>query len=441
MTFDLVILGAEVYSSAGSEVADIGIVDGRIVALGDLANVPAKRQLNARGLAAFPGIIDTQVHFREPGLEQKEDLHTGSRAAVLGGVTTYFEMPNTSPLTTDEATLNDKLARADGRSFANFAFFVGGTAENADRVDELEVLPGTPGIKVFMGSSTGSLLVPDDETLTRIFSRVRRRVAVHSEDHSRLEERKSLLIEPATALQHPFLRDAECARLSTERLLRICRATGGRAHILHISTADELPMLWEAKRDGVATCEITPQHLWFAAPEAYYRLGTLAQMNPPVRSDEHRQALRQALRDGLFEVMGSDHAPHTLEEKALPYPKSPSGMPGVQTMLPAFLTLAQREGLLSVFDLIRLGSEAPAQLYGIKGKGRLMEGFDADIALVDLDQKYTFERAMVGSKCGWSPFEGETFMGRVVGTVVGGEVAVWEGQLTDSPNGLRVEFL
>lgn len=440
MKFDLLIVGARIYSSTENSVGDIGIVEGKIVAVGDLAGVPAIEVLNARGLAAFPGLIDTQVHFREPGLEHKEDIHTGSRAAVLGGVTTYFEMPNTTPLTVDETTLADKLSRAQGRSFANYAFFVGGTAENAERVHELETLPGTPGIKIFMGSSTGSLLVPDDETLTDILSRVRRRVAIHAEDHLRLESRKALISANPTVHEHPVLRDAECARLATERILSIAEKTGGRVHILHISTAEELPLLTKAKAAGIATCEITPQHLWFSAPECYERLGTRAQMNPPLRSTAHRQALRAALAEGLFEVMGSDHAPHTLAEKALPYPKSPSGMPGVQTMLPAFLTMSQRDGLLSIEDVIRLGCEAPANLYGIADKGKIAEGYDADLVLVDLDRRWTFGRDEVGSKCGWSPFEGEEFWGKPIHTVVQGQICVRDCAIDGKPSGRVAVF-
>jgi len=441
MTFDFVLRGPTIYSGSDTAVADIGIVGEKIVAIGDLAGAPCAHMMDCSHLAALPGLIDTQVHFREPGMEHKEDLESGSRAAMMGGVTTFFEMPNTSPTTVNEEALNDKLARAKGRSWSNYAFFVGATAENATELGRLEQLPGTPGIKIFMGSSTGSLLVPDDDTLRTVLRHARKRCPVHAEDHARLEERKALLSAQPHPREHPYLRDAECARKATERLLRIAEEENAKVHVLHVSTADELPLLAEGRRKGVCTCEVTPQHLWFAAPDCYDRLGSLAQMNPPVRDDSHRQALRKALTDGCFDVIGSDHAPHTLEEKALPYPKSPSGMPGVQTMLPAFLTLAQRDRLLSVNEVVRLGCENPARIYNIRDKGFIKEGFDADLVLVDLQMPWTFSRDDVESKCGWSPFEGERFLGKPVHVFVNGMIGVYEGERIGEPAGRMVEFL
>lgn len=437
MHFDTLLLGGTLWSSTGPTTADLGIRAGKIAEIGALSTHSAATRVDCSDLDILPGIIDTQVHFREPGLEHKEDIESGSRAALHGGVTTFFEMPNTSPATTDEATLADKLRRAEGRSWVNYAFFIGATEENADRCGELEVLPGTPGIKIFMGSSTGSLLVPDDATLERVFRSTQRRCPVHAEDHYCLESHK----RPSSDVRdHYSLRATECAVRATERLVRLAQKTGGKPHILHVSTADELPIIASAKESLPITCEVTPQHLWFYADDCYDRLGTLAQMNPPLRPLEHRNAIRKALSDGLFDVFGSDHAPHTLEEKALDYPKSPSGMPGVQTLLPAMLTLAQRDQLLTLADIVRLGCETPSRLYDIQDKGFLAPGYDADIIAVDANQRWQLQRSDVQSKCGWSPFEGETFWGNVRHVWINGVHSICEGGRVGSPVGRVVRF-
>lgn len=432
MAFDVVVLGGRIFSSTRSEVADIGIREGVIAEIGDLAGKPAASVVDAAGLAVLPGLIDTQVHFREPGMEHKEDLASGARAAVLGGVTSVLEMPNTLPTTSTAEALADKLTRASGRMACNYGFFVGATTDNWADLPQLERLPGTPGVKMFMGSSTGTLLVPDDEHVEKVLSHGVGRVAVHSEDHGRLEARKSLLSAEPHPREHPEVRDAETARLCTERLLAIAEKTGRPVHVLHISTADELPMLAAAKGRGQrVTCEVTPQHLWFAAPECYERLGSLVQMNPPVRGAAHRDALRKALETGLFDVIGSDHAPHTLEEKGRPYPQSPSGMPGVQTSLSVLLTLGREVPSLDVHTVVRLMAENAAALYGMAGKGRVEIGFDADLALVDLDAEFVVEKSWLASKCGWSPYEGERLRGRPVGTLVRGREVVRESRLVD----------
>jgi dihydroorotase len=440
MSFDLLIRGGRIVTSQHEEAADIGISGGKIAAIGDLMNAEAEEVLDARGLTILPGVIDTQVHFREPGMEHKEDLESGTRAAVMGGVTTIFEMPNTSPATTTQEALEDKLRRAEGRAWCDYAFFAGASAENASDLGRLENLPGTPGIKIFMGSSTGSLLVPDDDTLRKVLLNGKKRCPVHAEDHQRLESRKGLLSTPPTPKDHPKVRDAECARLATERLIRLSEETGRPVHILHVSTLEELPMIAEAKRRGVqVTAEITPQHLYFAAPDCYEKLGTRAQMNPPVRSQEHRDALREAVRSGLFDIVGSDHAPHTLEEKAKPYPASPSGMPGVQTLLPVMLNFVS-EGLMGLGDLVRLASENPAKLYNIKGKGRVEQGYDADLVLVDEERREAVDKSWLQSKCGWSPYEGEELTGWPIHVVLRGRIAVRDRSLQGEPAGKMVEF-
>jgi dihydroorotase len=384
-------------------------------------------------------MIDTQVHFREPGLEHKEDLESGTRAALMGGVTTIFEMPNTNPPTTTAEALAQKLRLAEGRAWCNYAFFVGASPENSHLLATLENLAGTPGVKIFMGSSTGSLLVEDDETLRAVLRSGKRPCPVHSEDEPRLRERKALLSSNPHPREHPFLRDEESARLSTERLIRLVRETGRPVHILHISSAAELPLLRQAKEEGLPiTCEITPQHLLLDS-SWYETIGAYAQMNPPIRSSEVRSALNEAFQNDLFDVFGSDHAPHTKEEKAKPYPQSPSGMPGVQTILP--LLIDQVLGGSFTFEkLVRMGSENPASLYGIAGKGQVKEGFDADLVVVDPGQAQTVTEEWLESKCGWSPYTGQTLRGKVRDVVIGGHWSVQGGARIGEPKGSCVSF-
>jgi dihydroorotase len=438
MTYDWILRGAELALPEGRRVGDLAILGGKIAAIGDLSGDYGREELQARGLLLMPGGIDTQVHFREPGLEHKEDLESGTRAALQGGITTVFEMPNTQPTTTTKGTLEDKLERAKGRAWVHHAFFVGASTDNIAELAALEDLPGTPGIKIFMGSSTGSLLVSRDEDLREVLRNGRRRCAIHAEDEPRNTARKALLSEDPHPREHPFLRDAESARLATERILRLSAETGRHVHVLHISTRDELPLLEDGKAIG-ATCEITPQHLWFSAPDCYDRLGSFAQMNPPIRSSEHTEGLRRAYAEGLFAVIGSDHAPHTREEKAKPYPTSPSGMPGVQTLLPAMLTLASR-GIGTVDQVVRMLTSAPSDLYGISNKGRLAVGQDADLVLVDLDADYEVLDADMQSKCGWTPYAGERFRGRVEHVFVGGVLALRDRERVGTPAGKTVEF-
>ena len=385
----------------------------------------------------LPGVIDTQVHFREPGLEHKEDLASGTAAAALGGVVAVFEMPNTSPNTLDAEDLADKLARASKRAWVDHAFFMGAAAENAERLGELERLPGCAGVKIFMGSSTGSLLVDDDETLAAVLRSGRRRVAVHAEDEARLKARFELVRDGAPVAMHAQWRDAETALLATRRLLSLARRAGRPVHVLHISTGDEMPLL--AEHRDVATVEVTPQHLTLAAPECYETLGSLAQMNPPVREAHHREALWRAVTDGIVDVVGSDHAPHTAEEKAQPYPRSPSGMPGVQTLVPLLLDHVHA-GRLTLERFVDLTSAGPARIYGIAGKGRIALGCDADLTVVDLGRREEITKSWLASKCGWSPFEGRQVTGWPVATVVRGRIVMRDGALLGDPAGRPVRF-
>jgi dihydroorotase len=434
--FDLLLTGGTVVNQDGAHRADLGIRAGRIAAIGDLAAAEAAEQRDCTGLHLLPGVIDSQVHFREPGLDHKEDLESGSRAAVMGGVTTVFEMPNTNPLTTSAEALADKVARAHHRMHCDFAFWVGGTHENAHLVPELERLPGAAGIKVFVGSSTGSLLVEDDAGVTEILKRTRRRAAFHAEDEPMLRAQKDRRI-PGDPSSHPVWRSPEAALTATQRLVRIARATGARIHILHISTKEEMAYLAGAK--DVATCEVTPHHLTLDGDEAYARLGTLVQMNPPVRGADHRDGIWHGLSQGVADILGSDHAPHLLEEKAKPYPDSPSGMTGVQTLVPIMLDHVAA-GRLSLARFVDLTSAGPKRLFGIARKGRLAVGYDADVTVVDLKRRETIRNDWIASKCGWTPYDGVTVTGWPVGTLVRGHSVMWEGALTAPSRGEAVLF-
>lgn len=435
-TFDLIVRGGEVVNHAGRGLADVGVRGGKIVAVGDLSQASAGEVFDAAGLTVLPGVIDTQVHFREPGMEWKEDLETGSRAAVLGGVTAVFEMPNTEPTTTDPDALADKLARANGRMHCDHAFYVGGTHENADFLGELERLPGCCGIKVFMGASTGSLLVQDDEGIEQVLRHVSRRAAFHSEDEYRLADRRPLA-RTGDWTSHPEVRDAQSAIQSTERLVRIARSLGKRIHVLHVTTAEEIAYL--AAHKDVASVEVTSQHLTLAGPEAYERLKGYAQMNPPIRSAEHRAGLWVGVANGVADVIGSDHAPHTAEEKARPYPASPSGMPGVQTLLPVMLTHVA-EGRLSLERLVDLTSHGANRVFGLADKGRLAVGFDADLTIVDLKARRTMTHAMMASRVGWTPFDGMEAKGWPLATIVRGRVVMRDDEIVAPHLGQPVRF-
>jgi dihydroorotase len=437
-SFDLTVLGATVWTVNGPERTDLGIRAGRIAALGDLGRAKAAQSFDAAGLTVLPGAIDTQVHFREPGLTHKEDLESGTAGAALGGVTAVFEMPNTNPNTLDGKDIADKLARAKGRAWVDHAFFVGASEENIDTLAETELVPGCAGVKIFMGSSTGSLLVAEDESLEKVLAHGRRRVAIHAEDEARLRERLPLVKNGADPSMHPVWRDEETALRATRRITAIARKHGRRIHVLHVSTADEVPVL--AAHKDVATMECLTHHLTFAAPECYERLGAFAQMNPPVRDARHREALWQAVRDGVVDCIGSDHAPHTREEKAKPYPQSPSGMPGVQTLLPIMLD-HMNQGRLSLHRVVDLTSAGPARVYNIACKGRIALGYDADLAIVDLQAKREITNDWMRTKCGWTPYAGMKITGWVMATVIRGRIVMRDDELLDRPMGEPVRFL
>jgi len=435
-SFDCVVKGATVVNHDGIGVRDIGIRGGRIAAIGNLSAASTGEMIEAKGLHVLPGVIDSQVHFREPGLEHKEDLETGSLAAVAGGVTAVFEMPNTKPLTTSAATLADKVRRARNRMYCDFAFYVGGTRENIDEIPELEQLEGSAGIKIFMGSSTGDLLVDDEASLDRVIARIWRRAAFHAEDETRLKERMHLR-KPGDPSSHPVWRDPEAALIATQRLVRLAEKHRKRVHVLHISTAEEMAFL-EGHKDW-ATVEVTPHHLTLGG-DAYQRLGTYAQMNPPVRDERHREAIWAGLNSGVADVLGSDHAPHTREEKDHAYPGSHSGMTGVQTLLPTMLDHVNA-GRLSLERLVDLTSHGPQRIFGIRGKGRIAVGYDADLSIVDLKRQETITNAWMRSKSGWTPYDGVSVTGWPVGTIVRGRRVMWEGEIAAPAAGQPVCFL
>ncbi|GGN53754.1 dihydroorotase [Novosphingobium indicum] len=431
---ELVLSGGMVHTPNGAAVADVAVRDGKIVGVGSYPD--AARRIDCAGLDVLPGVIDSQVHFREPGLEHKEDLESGSRAAVMGGVTAVFEMPNTNPNTDTVMRVHDKLERGHHRMYCDHAFYVGATAENAEELAELERIPGTAGVKIFMGASTGNLLVAEDEQLARVLAHGRRRVAIHAEDEARMNERKGERVEGDPS-SHPVWRDDESAMLATRRILRLARQARRPIHILHVTTPAELELI--AQHRDIATCEVTPQHLTLAAEDAYPRLGSYAQMNPPIRSAAHRDGLWHWLRQGVPDVIGSDHAPHTKEEKAKRYPASPSGMPGVQTLLPLMLDHVAK-GHMTLERLIDMTSAGVQRVFGLVGKGRIATGYDADFTVIDRKGKFTVTEDWVESRCGWSPFTGMELDGRVVGTIVRGHAAMWEGQLANQALGEPLRF-
>jgi dihydroorotase len=435
--FDTILKGGTVVNQDGEGARDVGISGGRIAAIGSLKGASAGEVIDCKGLHILPGVIDTQVHFREPGLTHKEDLESGSRSAVMGGVTAVFEMPNTNPLTVTEETFTAKVKAGHHRMHCDYAFFIGGTRENVRDLPELERAPGCAGVKVFIGSSTGSLLVEDDDSLRRIFAVIRRRAAFHAEDEYRLNERKHLRIE-GDPRSHPVWRDEIAALTATQRLVALARESGKRIHVLHISTKEEIEFLQGHK--DVATCEATPHHLTLAGPECYERLGSRAQMNPPVRDAIHREGIWRGIEQGVVDVLGSDHAPHTLEEKAKTYPASPSGMTGVQTLVPIMLDHVNA-GKLSLARFVDLSSAGPARIFNIACKGRIVAGYDADFTVVDMKRSETITNAWTASRAGWTPYDGVKVKGWPVGTFVRGRRVMWQGELLSPSSGETVRFM
>jgi dihydroorotase len=431
----LLIRGARVLLSAGAlKVADVFLRGGVIERIATSINEPDATVIEGEGLTLLPGVIDPQVHFREPGLEHKEDLFTASCACAHGGVTSFLEMPNTRPLTTNQAALDDKLARAAQKCVVNYGFFIGATADNLLDINQAHP---TCGIKIFMGSMHGPLLVDQAEILEQIFANGDRLIAVHAEDQARIAERRLQFAGISDPAIHSQIQDTQTALNATRLAVQLSEKYQRRLHILHLSTGAEAEYLRQHKPLWV-TAEVTPQHLLLNTG-AYEKIGTLAQMNPPLRAPRDNQILWRALRDGVIDFIATDHAPHTLEEKAQPYPNSPSGMPGVETSLPLMLTQAS-EGRCSVSEVARWMSLAVAQSYGIPRKGAIVPGFDADLVLVDLNTYRPVRREEMLTKCGWSPFEGWNLTGWPVVTIVGGQVVYQNGKVNTDVRGQALTF-
>jgi dihydroorotase len=385
-------------------------------------------------LVLLPGVIDPQVHFREPGLEHKEDLHTASCACVRGGVTSFLEMPNTIPLTITQAALDDKLQRAASKSLANYGFFVGATSEN---LPDLQTATPACGIKIFMGSQHGALLVDDETHLDPIFATGTRLIAVHAEDQARINDRKKEFAGTTDPAMHSVIQDSEAALMATKLAIKLSKKYQRRLHILHLSTGIEAEYLRTDKPAWV-TVEVTPQHLTLNTDD-YATLGNLIQMNPPIRTAWDNETLWQALLDGVIDFIATDHAPHTLEEKAKGYPYSPSGMPGVETSLAVMLTHA-KAGKCTVAQVSNWMSTAVAQAYHIPKKGLIQSGYDADLVLVDLEHFKEVKREDVLSKCGWNPFEGRQLTGWAIYTVVLGQIAFEDGKCNPNVRGKALQF-
>ena len=432
---DLIIKNGQCYIEGELKDADVAIKDGKIQKIGQILE-ETKETLDVKGQIVLPGCIDTQTHFREPGSTDTEDLHSGSRAAIAGGITSVFEMPNTNPPTANKIEFQKKLDLAKNRMYCNYAFYFGATPDNANELADLKDLKGCCGIKLFAGSSTGNLLVQHEEDIEKVFKSSSKVVSVHSEDEEILNMNKKL-IKDGDVHSHPIWRSEECAISSTRRIVRIAERYKKKAHILHVTTKQEIDFLSQHK--GNITFEITPQHLTIYAPDCYNKLGTYAQMNPPLRDKTHYDRLWYAVKHNLNDTIGSDHAPHLKENKEKNYPNSPSGMPGVQTLMPVMLNHVN-DGKLSLNQLINLVCENPVKIFGIRNKGFIKEGFDADFTIVDMNKTIEIKNKNIESKCGWSPFNGFKFKGTPTSTIIAGKIKMQDGKILGDPRGTPIEF-
>jgi len=432
---DLIIKNGSCYIDKDLKNHDIAIKDSKIVEIGKI-DKEAKEIFDAKGLTVLPGCIDTQTHFREPGSTDTEDLHSGSRAAIAGGITSVFEMPNTNPPTSNKLEFQKKLDLAKNKMYCNYAFYFGATPDNSTELENLKDLEGCCGIKLFAGSSTGNLLVQHEEDIEKVFKSSSKVVSVHSEDEEILNKNKKL-IKDGDVHSHPIWRSEECAISSTRRIVRIAERYKKKAHILHVTTKQEIDFLSQHKGD--ITFEITPQHLTIYAPNCYDELGTYAQMNPPLRDKSHYDRLWYGVKNNINDTIGSDHAPHLKKNKDKKYPNSPSGMPGVQTLMPVMLNHVN-SGKLSLEQLMNSVCENPVKIFGIQDKGFIKEGFDADFTIVDLNKVIEIKNENIESKCEWSPFDGYKFKGTPVATIINGEIKMKNGKLLGHPSGKPILF-
>tara|TARA_Y100001935_G_scaffold143923_1_gene118885 strand:- start:4002 stop:5309 length:1308 start_codon:yes stop_codon:yes gene_type:complete len=432
---DLIIKNGQCYIDGELKNLDVSVKDGKINGIGKISE-KTKEIIDAQGLIILPGCIDTQTHFREPGSTDTEDLNSGSRAAIVGGITAVFEMPNTNPPTSSKKEFQRKLDLAKNRMYCDYAFYFGATADNSNELADLKNLNGCCGIKLFAGSSTGNLLVSKEKDIETVFKNSSKVVAVHSEDEEILHINKKL-IKKGDVHSHPVWRSEECAISSTRRIVKIAKRYNKKTHILHVTTKQEIDFLSQHK--GNITFEITPQHLTIYAPDCYDKLGTYAQMNPPIRDKSHYDKLWYAVKNNFNDTIGSDHAPHLKVNKDKEYPNSPSGMPGVQTLMPVMLNHVN-DGKLSLNQLINLVCENPIKIFGIKNKGFIKKGYDADFTIVDMNKKIKIQNINIESKCGWSPFDGVEFKGTPVMTIIRGRTKMKNGEIIGDPDGQPLNF-
>jgi dihydroorotase len=433
--FSLIIKNGSCYINGKLTKTDIGLSGGKIKKIGKI-ELNSSKVYDATDKVILPGIIDTQVHFREPGSTDAEDLESGSRAAVLGGVTSLFEMPNTNPPTANLVEFDKKLKAAKNRMHSNYAFYFGATPDNTDQLADLKNVEGCCGVKLFAGSSTGNLLVDKEADIEKVISSSNRIVSIHSEDEDIIKLRKKF-IKKGDVHSHPEWRNVECAMSSTRRVVKIAERYNKKIHVLHVTTKDEVDFLAMHKKN--VTFETTPQHLTLYAPDCYDKLGTYAQMNPPLRTKEHYDRLWLAIKNNIVDVLGSDHAPHLKENKNKVYPETPSGMPGVQTIFPVMLDHVN-SGKLSLEQLINLMCENPCRIFGIKNKGYIKEGFDADLTIADMNKEVVIKDEMIASKCGWTPFNNYKVKGFPVGTIVNGNLVMSDGKVVLESKGQPLEF-
>ena len=433
--FSLIIKNGSCYIDGKLTKTDIGLSGNKIQKIGKI-ELNSSKVYDATDKVVLPGIIDTQVHFREPGSTDAEDLESGSRAAVLGGVTSLFEMPNTNPPTSNLVEFDKKLQAAKNRMHSNYAFYFGATPDNTDQLARLKDVEGCCGVKLFAGSSTGNLLVDKEADIEKVISSSDRVVSIHSEDEDIIKLRKKF-IRKGDVHSHPEWRNVECAMSSTRRVVKIAERYNKKIHVLHVTTKDEVDFLAMHKKN--VTFETTPQHLTLYAPDCYDKLGTYAQMNPPLRTKEHYDRLWVAIKNNIVDVLGSDHAPHLKENKDKEYPNTPSGMPGVQTIFPVMLDHVNN-GKLTLQQLINLMCENPCRIFGIKNKGYIREGFDADLTITDMNKEVTIKNEMIASKCGWTPFNNHKVKGFPVGTIVNGHLVMSNGKVILESKGTPLKF-
>ena len=434
-SFDLILKNGTVYTPEATEITDIAVKDGKIVDFGSFDN--AEEIIDCTNLFVFPGLIDTQCHFREPGGEHKETLETGTLSAALGGVTGIFEMPNTNPLTITPEAMEFKLKKAHETSYVDFAFYFGGTAEYAEHLSEWENIDGVCGIKIFMGASNGDLLSATDEEIDAIVANGKRVIAVHAEDESIMNENKvTILGDSNDVAMHYKWRSEESCLNATKRIVTIAKKYSRKVHILHITTAQEMAFL-KANKD-IASAEVLANHLTLHAPDCYDMFGTLAQQNPPIREKHHQDALWAAVADGTVDIVASDHAPHTLDEKSGTYPNTPSGTPGVQTLIPIMLNHVH-EGRLSYERLVDLMAYGPYRIHKIKNKCLIRKGFNADFTVVDPKAEHIISNAEQASKSGWTPYDGKKVVGFPTMTIIGGKTIMRDGEITGRSNN-QIEF-